>query len=357
VSIDGADAIRNGLGKPTARSGNPSDPQTAEVDPSAVSEDDLAGAAHELLLGLAGAPGLHADRLFLLARSLRDDLDQCAVAEREAAAYRDRSVRRTRRANGLSRFIIEPDIESSAFWDEVYDSLSSPRRGGPRFVSDKDKAWADAIATDTRSLDQYLHDAFAQLLRIAVDSESTAARQIVGSKQPAVRVLVTQDALGTRSGIGRIEGSNTAVSMEAVERMACTSGTVSILFDGNLQPLDLGREQRLYSSRQRIAMAARDGGCMVEDCDRPPSWCEAHHIEHWKRDFGNTNIADGILLCRHHHLLVHNNHWEIARDDVGFWLIPPPTVDPNQTPRLMPSKSAALLDLRRRGNPHERGVH
>jgi hypothetical protein len=50
-------------------------------------------------------------------------------------------------------------------------------------------------------------------------------------------------------------------------------------------------------------------------------------------------------LCRHHHLWVHNNGWEIARDDSGYWLIPPTGIDPNRTPRLMPSKSAALRDL------------
>jgi hypothetical protein len=85
-------------------------------------------------------------------------------------------------------------------------------------------------------------------------------------------------------------------------------------------------------------------------CDRPPSWCEAHHIVFWKRDGGQTNIDDGILLCKHHHLLAHNNGWEIARDELGqYWLTPPVNVDPDQVAVLMRSKSAAMRDLLQAG--------
>ncbi|MGB3909892.1 MAG: hypothetical protein WBL06_05425, partial [Pseudolysinimonas sp.] len=38
----------------------------------------------------------------------------------------------------------------------------------------------------------------------------------------------------------------------------------------------------------------------------------AHHANHWAHG-GRTDIADGILLCRHHHMLLHNNHWKIHR--------------------------------------------
>jgi hypothetical protein len=32
---------------------------------------------------------------------------------------------------------------------------------------------------------------------------------------------------------------------------------------------------------------------MADGCDRPPSYCEAHHIDQWLRDDGKTDIADG----------------------------------------------------------------
>ena len=70
---------------------------------------------------------------------------------------------------------------------------------------------------------------------------------------------------------------------------------------------------------------------MCPDCDRPASWCEYHHILFWARDTGRTDLADAILLCRHHHLLLHTKGSEIRRDNTDYWLIPPPTIDQRST--------------------------
>ena len=337
LSVDAATAIRSGLGQPRA-----------DANGGGVSSEDLGSAAATLLVE---ASGLNADRLLQRARDLRDDLDAAGIADRERVIHQERSFRRVRRPNGVHRYIIDPDVESAAFWDDTYDKLTSPRRGGARFVDKADQDWAETIATDPRSTEQYVHDSITQLLRIAVDAEfadpadTANSRRIIGSRTPAVRVLVNADALTSRTGHGRIEGCDIPVSIETVERIACTTGTVPIQFDPHGQVMNLGREQRLFTARQRIALAARDGGCRWPDCDRPPSWTEAHHTRHWLRDAGKTNIADGILLCRHHHLLLHNNHWEIVRENSDYWLIPPPDIDRAQTPRPMPSKSAALRDL------------
>jgi len=41
------------------------------------------------------------------------------------------------------------------------------------------------------------------------------------------------------------------------------------------------RTTRVVTSAQRSALAARDGGCVFPDCDRPLAWCEGHHLVHW----------------------------------------------------------------------------
>ncbi len=344
LAVEAARAIRTGLGEPTEGSdGVP-----------AVTVEALTVAAATLL---ADACGMDADRLFKRARQLRDELDAAGIAEREKVIHEQRAIRRVRRPDGGDRYIIDTDLESSAFWGDLCDKLTSPRRGGPRFIDPADKIWAETIATDPRSTEQYLHDAITELLRIAARSEHTDARQIIGSRPPAVRLLVTAEALTdtstddntsttARTGYGHIEGTDIPVSIATIERVACDSGYIPIMFDHNGNTIDIGREQRLYTARQRIALAARDGGCRWDNnCDRPPSWCEAHHIYHWHRDHGKTDVRDGILLCRYHHMLLHNNKWEIMRNDDGYWLIPSRDVDPEQTPRLMPSKSAAWHKL------------
>ena len=338
LGVDAAQAIRTGLGRP----GDAGGVSAGGVSAGGVSAAQLGGAVLTLL---AEAPGLHVDALLVRARQLRDELDVAGVAQREQQLRDERSIRRYRRPNGLSRYVIDPDIETAAFLDDLYDQATSPRRGIVTFQSDDDRAWAESVSRDSRTTDQYVHDTIIDLLRLAVGNDSPTTRLLIGSRQPAVRVLVSAVALTSGQGVGRIEGMSTPVSLATVERIACAHGTVEMTFDAVGNPLDLGREQRLFSSRQRVVLAARDGGCLFPGCDRPPSWTEAHHIDHWQRDHGRTDIDRGVLLCRHHHMLAHNNGWEVRNDGRGFQLIPPVAIDPAQTPRAMPSKSSALRDL------------
>ncbi len=68
-----------------------------------------------------------------------------------------------------------------------------------------------------------------------------------------------------------------------------------------------------------------------------------HHINEWKRDKGRTDVADGVLLCRYHHLLIHNNGWRVTRERSDYYLVPPRTLDPAQIP--IPSKSPLMRQL------------
>ena len=364
LTIDKARAIRSGLGTPSTCDLEAGD-ASGGVE-AGITVDNLTCAASRLL---AEAGPLNADRLYTLARQYRDELDAAGIAQRERAIYEQRSFRRTKRPNGISRYTFDPDLETAAYIDDVYDKLISPRRGGPRFIDPADVAWAEKIANDERTNDQYLHDAFAGLLRLGVDADladrtawgaggsgtgggspedDQANRiRIIGSRTPAVRILVTENALSTRSGNGRIEGSDIPISIETVERTVCTAGTIPIRFSGAGDVLALGREARLFTGRQKIALAARDGGCIWPDCDKSPGWTEAHHINQWARDGGRTDVCDGVLLCRHHHMLLHNNHWEIARRGAEYWLLPPLEIDPARQPRQLHSRSAALRDLQR----------
>ena len=326
LSIVAVESIRNGLGEPT----------------DTVTPAMLAVAAARLV---REAATVDADRLFARARELRDELDAEGIADREQERREARSLRVFKRANGMGRLVWDMDPETFQIVAETYDQLTSPRRGGPRFVTrdgSAEEERSERILADVRTTDQLASDGFLNVLRIGGDVAPTA---VIGLRRPSVRVLVTERALRERQGHGRLEGHRDPVSIETVERIACTDGTVPVTFNPDGQPLDVGREQRLYTRRQRIALAARDGGCRWPGCERPPAWTEAHHTKYWKRDEGNTDVADGVLLCRHHHLLTHNNHWEIMHDHGDYWLIPPPDIDRAQLRIPMPTHSPAMRDL------------
>ena len=324
LSVAAAESITNGLGSPS----------------SAVGADELAAAAIQLC---AEAPSLDADLLYRRARELRDELDEAGITDRETERREQRSLRFFRRPNGMARLTWDMDPETAALVGETYDRATSPRRGGPRFVDAETVHLAERIANDTRTTEQLASDTFAELLSQGAAADSS---QLLGSGAPSIRVLVTDSAFRNRNGHGRIEGQPDPISIETIERLACEGILTEIIFDGS-SALDVGREHRLYTRKQRIALAARDGGCMFGDCDRPPAWCEAHHINHWVRDNGRTDVADGILMCHHHHMVLHNNHWEIERRGNEYWLIPPPEIDPEQKPIPLASKSRALKDLLR----------
>jgi len=319
-----AEAIRNGLGEPTV-----------EIAASA-----LRAAAVSLL---DVAAHTDADRLYVLARQQRDILDEAGIRDRETARREARSLRFTRLPDGMARLTWLMDPETAATVGEVFDRATSPRRGGPRFVNPDDATLATAITDDTRTTEQLASDVFAHLLRAGAGADST---QLLGTGAPVVRVLVSAPSLATGTGHGHLEGHPDPISIETIERLTCGGNVSQITVDDRGQILDHGHEQRLFTKAQRTALAARDGGCMWTDCDRPPSWTEAHHIKHWAKHHGKTDLVNGILLCRHHHLLLHNNHWDITLDEHGrYWLIPPTDVDPTRSPRPLPTKSAALRQL------------
>ena len=66
----------------------------------------------------------------------------------------------------------------------------------------------------------------------------------------------------------------------------------------------------------RLAMAVRDKTCRAEGCDVPATWCEAHHLDPWHTG-GRTDLADGVLLCSHHHHRVHDARYRVERSPGG----------------------------------------
>jgi hypothetical protein len=321
VSVPAADAIRGGLAG-------------AAADPRLVEE------ATALLV--VEASSLDADRLRKRAREVRDELDEAGIDDREAVLRGRRSIRRIDLRDGVKRLIWDYDPLTAGIVDEVYDRATSPRRGGPRFIDPDQVQRADRITADDRTVEQLASDAFTELLRQAATHDPDV---LVGRGTPAVRILVPHGAAH-----GVIEGSNETLSMTTVDALACAHGTLTATTDLHGQILDLGREQRLYNTRQRIALAIRDGGCMWPDCDRPPSWCEAHHIHHWAHG-GRTDLADGILLCRHHHLRLHNERAKIRHWDGRYWLHPPGDLQPpgDREPVPLATRSRALREHLARG--------
>jgi hypothetical protein len=324
LTADAGEAIRTEVGVPN----------------SVITTEQLACLACELVAAASaradGSAGLDVDHLVKFARMRREELDLDAVRIREDEQYAARGIRLFELPTGMGRLIWDMAPETFILVKQVFDRAVSPKLGTVHFTDTSphaatEQGKANTIAADDRTPAQTGSDAFEQLLLLGSDANPDF---LLGSGAPAIRVTTTLTALQTGTGAVRIDGYTQLLSMRSLKRLHCSGGVQVLVFDDTLQPLDIGREQRLFTTQQRTILAVIWGGCAIDGCDAPPSWTEAHHIHHWARDHGNTNIRDGILLCKHHHLLLHNNKWEINRDPNGdYWITPPTEQDPNQTPK------------------------
>ncbi|HEY2957891.1 MAG TPA: DUF222 domain-containing protein [Actinomycetota bacterium] len=100
-----------------------------------------------------------------------------------------------------------------------------------------------------------------------------------------------------------------------------------------VEVLDLGRATRVVPPALRRALAVRDGGCVAPGCDRPPGWTDAHHLHHWLHG-GPTSLDNLVLLCRVHHVAVHEGGWRLHHDPATerVTLTPPPRGQPRGHP-------------------------
>lgn len=297
------EAILRGLGQPPQR-----DCAKETADFAAA----WSVAAEQLI---AETPRRTVEELGKAARFLRDQLDPEGAEERYLARYEARSFRMWTDTDGRFRASVTFDDLSGAWVRTAFDTALRPRRGGPRFVDPAEQAKAAALTADPRSNEQLAFDLLLDLLRAGSLAD---AETVYGTRQAGVRLVqVVKDADGgaapVATGPAHTEDGVHAVPAWVAQQQACTVGTVSASVDRGGNPLNLGRTVRLFTPTQRTALAIRDGGCRWRECDRPASYCEAHHIDSWASQGGHTDIDRGILLCAFHHMQLHNGGWRITR--------------------------------------------
>ncbi len=226
---------------------------------------------------------------------------------------------------------------------------AGPGRAATSDAAGNDSAVAcDAPTRDTPAADDLLADELIDsgrrsIPQLQADALAAICTHLLGCENKDVPlqgativVRVALEDLEAGTGFGSIDGATAPVSIGTVRRMAADAGVIPCVLGGESEVLDWGRQKRLFTRAQRLALVERDGGCAV--CGAPPGHTKVHHLAWWKRDTGPTDLNNGILLCTSCHHRVHDNGWTIRIDGVGanakVWFIPPPWIDQDQTPRL-----------------------
>lgn len=345
------DAIHQGLGAPPRFAGG-SDEASEGADVSVEAHDDAAtreadaqeaaareAAAREAAARdawslaaeqlIAEAPTASLEELRNTARAIRDRLDPEGAHRRFLERFERRSFRLWTDADGNRRGSLLFDDEGGMLTQTVFDSALRPRRGGPRFVDSAERERAAELTADERTNDQLAYDLFLDVLRAGSLAE---AETVFGTRQAGVRLVQVVDSAGAPAPIAHSEDGLTSLPAAVSDQRICDTGYVPVTVDGCGNPLDVGRDHRLFTPRQRIALAIRDGGCRWPSCDRPASYCEAHHADHWAEHEGRTDIDRGILLCRFHHMNLHHHGWRLSRHGKDDFVLHPPESQPGDGP-------------------------
>lgn len=313
--------------------------------------------------------------LTTFATQLRAYLDQDGTPPSDAElAQPVNELRLATRRNGRLAFAGELDAESGALLRAVISPLAKPRPSrdtGP----------------DPRSAAERDGDALVEILRLAADSGTLPSE---AGEKPHLLVIVPLQTLvdGVRQptldgvsktllgGGGGVPGGGQAVlgvgepvvldggqsmfggamldgvgriDAGSARRIACDARVIPAVLGAGSEVLDLGRASYIVNLAIRRALILRDCGCAFPGCGRPHQWCHAHHIVHWA-DGGSTSLDNLVLLCGHHHRLIHHSEWRCAVRDGTAEFRPPKYVDPEQRPR----RNGAMGTTEIAGEPGQR---
>lgn len=286
-----------------------------EVDPVVVDK------AETLLVGYAARfepsalRGLGNRILAHVAPDLADEVLRRRLECDEVRARVSRTFSISQLSGGRARLSGWLDTESAAIVAAAIDPLCKPTPG--------------SNGSDERTPGQRRADALTDVCRLAL---ATGELPDSGGERAHLSVTVDYDVVLRQLGVGTLDTGQT-ISAGSVRRLACDAQILPIVLDGDGAVLDVGRTRRLYAGAVRRALIARDGGCAFPGCDRPPRWCDGHHIRSWL-DGGPTNLDNGVLLCRHHHRVIHHGEWVVRIGaDRRPEFVPSALIDPARTPR------------------------
>jgi hypothetical protein len=186
----------------------------------------------------------------------------------------------------------------------------------------------------TESVGSRRAEALVQLARHATAHAETCHGQ-GGGRHTVIVGLSHQALLDGLGTAGTPDGQRLPAA--AARRTACDAEIIPAVYGAESEVLDFGRRTRNIATGLRHFLAARDGGCTWPGCDRPPSFTEAHHREHWLEHQGETEPQNLDLLCCHHHHQAHEGGWTITIGD-----------DPDRTPWFHPPDGRPPLRGQRR---------
>ena len=264
----------------------------------------------------------------------RNEAELLQLAGVLTASQLERALRSYRRVTTAEACELHDREQLDYYWDEDGSLVVRGRlapEDGALFL-----AALEAARERLRQADEERRRGSAEPLRRPTNVEALVAVADAALAQETNRssgdryqvvVHIDQTALAGDSDGSCVLADGPALAPETARRIACDAGVVTLDMRAAI-PLNIGRKTRTIPPSLRRALAARDRGCRFPGCDRC-RFVDAHHIRHWA-SCGETALDNVLLLCRHHHRLLHEGGYTVERqhrffDRHGHRIRPAPT--------------------------------
>ncbi len=225
------------------------------------------------------------------------------------------------RARRYAKISTDPDDGMTVLYGR-FDPITGARITS--VLSNKtDQLWRAEDPRNRATPGQRMADALAVLLTRPGGEDNDGPPR--GTK---LLLIADYDVITGELGKARL-ADGTPIPTQKIREMACDAEVLPAIFRGPSLPLDVGRTRRLASPTQRIALIARDRGCV--GCGASADWCQAHHIIPWSAK-GVTDLDNLCLLCSRCHHKVHDYGWRIHQNSAGRYSLRPPPIHYGRPP-------------------------
>mgnify|MGYP001551559522 CR=1 FL=1 len=228
------------------------------------------------------------------------------VVERVVSQYR-RAKKYTDRDIAMDQY---GRREVTYYYDEdgcVVIKAKLPPDRGELVLKALEKAIDTAGVRDKVAAAQRRADALADIAETYLSNSDYS-----GSTADRFQVVVHNTPAAGATSSTKIE-NGPSVAAATSERVACDCSRVEIKECAHDEPLSIGRKSRVIPPQIYRALKARDGGCRFPGCAHE-RFVDGHHIHHWSKG-GDTSLENLVLLCRHHHVLMHEGGFNCERTE------------------------------------------
>jgi hypothetical protein len=202
----------------------------------------------------------------------------------------ERQLRIHTRRNGVTEFKGYLDPTTGPLLTGLVDLLDTPLVGEV-----DDRGYAERAA-----------DAFVDILKKASNCPDLPTHN--GFKTE-MALIVDIETLETTLDDAVLPGTH--LTARDARRLACEAHVLPAVMGTDSQPLDVAVPSYVVPAHMRRGLVLRDRGCAFPGCAKPASASDSHHILEWLRG-GLTELDNLVLLCAHHHRLIHRSEWRVG---------------------------------------------